>query len=80
MRRHLAGAALMGFGGVLAGGCTIGQGMTAASLLALSAPVAIAGMIIGARGGIYLLVDGGTSKALLASLLSAMRTHRKQIG
>ena len=31
MRRHLAGAALMGVGGVLAQGCTVGQGLTAAS-------------------------------------------------
>jgi uncharacterized membrane protein YedE/YeeE len=58
MRRHLLGAVLMGSGGVLAGGCTIGQGMTAASLLALSAPVAILGMIVGARFGIHLLVEG----------------------
>lgn len=58
MRRHLAGAALMGVGGILAGGCTIGQGITAGSMLALSAPFAIVGMIVGARFGIALLVDG----------------------
>ncbi|MBL8703535.1 MAG: YeeE/YedE family protein [Rhodospirillales bacterium] len=58
MRRHLLGAALMGVGGVIAGGCTIGQGMSAASLLALSAPLAIAGMLIGARAGIFVLVEG----------------------
>ena len=43
MRRHLLGALLMGFGGVLARGCTIGQGLSAASTLALTAPVAIVG-------------------------------------
>ena len=48
MRRHLAGAALMGIGGILAGGCTIGQGITAGSMLALSWPLAVGGMIVGA--------------------------------
>ena len=58
MRRHLSGAVLMGVGGILAGGCTIGQGLTAGSVLALSAPLAIGGMVVGARLGIAILVDG----------------------
>lgn len=58
MRRHLVGACLMGTGGILAGGCTIGQGITAGSMLALSWPIAVAGMILGARIGIAILVDG----------------------
>ena len=58
MRRHVAGAALMGFGGILTGGCTIGQGITAGSVMALSWPIAIAGMMLGARIGIAVLVDG----------------------
>ncbi|MFO1110145.1 MAG: YeeE/YedE family protein [Bradyrhizobium sp.] len=57
MRRHLVGAALMGAGGILAGGCTIGQGITAGSMLALSWPVAVLGMIAGARLGIGFLMD-----------------------
>ncbi len=58
MRRHLGGAALMGVGGILAGGCTIGQGITAGSVLALSWPFAVGGMLLGARIGIAVLVDG----------------------
>ena len=58
MRRHLGGAALMGVGGILAGGCTIGQGITAGSVLALSWPFAAGGMVLGARIGIAVLVDG----------------------
>lgn len=58
MRRHLSGAALMGIGGILAGGCTIGQGLTAGSMLSLSWPIAVGGMILGARVGIAVLVDG----------------------
>lgn len=46
-KRHLLGAVLMGIGGVLAFGCTIGQGLTAASVLAWSAPVAMLGMFAG---------------------------------
>lgn len=69
MRRHLAGAALMGTGGILAGGCTIGQGLAAASLLAVSAPVALIGMVLGARLGIAILVEG-SPMALIRSLLS----------
>jgi uncharacterized membrane protein YedE/YeeE len=60
MRRHLAGGALMGVGGILTGGCTIGQGLSAGSMLALSWPFAVGGMILGARLGIALLVDSST--------------------
>lgn len=65
MRRHLGGAALMGIGGILAGGCTIGQGITAGSMLSLSWPFAVGGMMIGARLGIATLVDS-TPRELLA--------------
>ncbi|MEK9969309.1 MAG: YeeE/YedE family protein [Ferrovibrio sp.] len=58
MRRHLVGGVLMGFGGVIASGCTIGQGLSAASLLAISAPFAVVGMVIGARLGVAFLVEG----------------------
>ncbi|ADZ71111.1 YeeE/YedE family protein [Polymorphum gilvum SL003B-26A1] len=37
MRRYLLGAALMGFGGMLAGGCAVGAGITGASVFALTA-------------------------------------------
>jgi uncharacterized membrane protein YedE/YeeE len=61
MRRHLLGAALMGFGGVLAGGCTVGQGLTAGSLLSVAWPIAVLGMIVGARLGLLILVEGSFS-------------------
>ena len=72
MRRHLGGAALMGIGGILAGGCTIGQGITAGSMLSLSWPFAVGGMVIGARLGIATLVDSAPRELLArgwASLL-----------
>jgi hypothetical protein len=64
MRRHIAGAMLMGVGGILAGGCTIGQGMTAGSVLSLSWPFAIGGIVVGARLGIAILVEGSTRDVL----------------
>ncbi|MCK7574911.1 MAG: YeeE/YedE family protein [Chromatiales bacterium] len=50
--RHLTGAALMGIGGVLAMGCTIGQGMTGLSTLALSSLLTFAAILAGGAVGI----------------------------
>ncbi|MCG6858031.1 MAG: YeeE/YedE family protein [Salaquimonas sp.] len=58
LSRHLAGAFLMGTGGVFALGCTIGQGVSAMSVMALSAPLSIAGIVFGARIGLGYLVEG----------------------
>ncbi|MGE0699785.1 MAG: YeeE/YedE family protein [Hyphomicrobiaceae bacterium] len=58
MRRHMTGAALMGIGGVLAHGCTVGQGLTAASALALTAPVFVIAVLAGAQLGLKLLIEG----------------------
>jgi uncharacterized membrane protein YedE/YeeE len=44
---HLAGGALMGFGGVLALGCTIGQGISGVSTLALGSFLAFFSIIAG---------------------------------
>ena len=48
----------MGGGGVLGGGCTIGQGISAGSVMALSWPISVVGMMIGARIGIAFLMEG----------------------
>jgi uncharacterized protein len=45
---HIIGAILMGVGGVTAFGCTIGQGLTGISTLAISSFIAFAGYVIGA--------------------------------
>jgi hypothetical protein len=44
---HLVGALLMGFGGVLALGCTIGQGITGISTLAIGSFIAFGGIVLG---------------------------------
>jgi uncharacterized membrane protein YedE/YeeE len=45
---HLIGASLMGFGGVTALGCTVGQGLSGISTLAISSILALPGFIFGA--------------------------------
>lgn len=47
LRNHLVGAGLMGFGGVTALGCTIGQGLSGVSTLAIGSFIALAGIITG---------------------------------
>jgi uncharacterized membrane protein YedE/YeeE len=45
---HLVGATLMGVGGVTALGCTVGQGLSGVSTLAIGSFIALAGIIAGA--------------------------------
>lgn len=63
-KRQFLGAVLMGIGGVLAFGCTIGQGLTAASALAYSAPVAMAGMFAGSWLVLQWMVRGSVALPL----------------
>lgn len=48
MLRAMGGGALMGIGGALALGCSIGQGITGLSTLALPSVLAAAGIVVGA--------------------------------
>ena len=54
--RYIIGATLMGFGGMLAGGCAVGAGVTGGSLFALTAWVALTAMWV-AAGLTDLVVD-----------------------
>jgi uncharacterized protein len=69
---HVAGGVLMGFGGFLAMGCTIGQGVTGASTLALGSFIALGCMILGAaitmKVQYYLLDEQGFWHALRQGL------------
>ena len=47
--RYLAGAVMMGVGGVLAGGCTVGAGLSGVSTASLAALLALAAMAASAR-------------------------------
>lgn len=56
MRRYIAGAVLMGFGGMLAGGCAVGAGVSGAAVFTLTAFVTLVG-IWGAATATDWLVD-----------------------
>ena len=58
LKRQVLGAVLMGFGAVLAIGCTIGQGISAFSLLTFSAPLVFASIFAGAAIGLRQLITG----------------------
>ena len=45
--RYMAGAVLMGLGGVLAGGCTVGAGLAGVPTLSQAAALALASIIVG---------------------------------
>ena len=49
---HLLGAALMGFGGVTAMGCTVGQGISGVSTLALGSIVTFGAIVAGAAAAL----------------------------
>ncbi len=69
MRRYLIGAALMGFGGMLAGGCAVGAGVTGASVFALTAWVTLSGIWLSAAIADRLLT--GREKVVLETELGA---------
>ncbi|MEM5543477.1 YeeE/YedE family protein [Sulfitobacter sp. AS92] len=58
LRRQIFGAGLMGAGAVIAIGCTIGQSLSAISVLAFSGPVTLASIIAGAAIGLRQLIVG----------------------
>ena len=72
MVRHLIGGVLMGFGGVLALGCTIGQGITGMTTLALGSLLALISIIFGSaltmKVEYYRLDDEGFLRALRCAL------------
>lgn len=70
--RYTIGSALMGFGGVLAAGCTIGAGLTGGSVLAISALIAISAMAIAAALA-DIVVDGPVREKLGAAVPSLSR-------
>lgn len=64
--RHLAGAVLMGAGGVMALGCTIGQGVTGMSTLSLGSLIAWLSILGGGYLGVKFLEEGSFGGAIRA--------------
>lgn len=63
MRRHIMGAVLMGFGAMLAGGCSIGAGVSGAATLALTSWLALCAMWAGAMAADWALDRPGGALA-----------------
>ena len=71
MRNHLIAGVLMGFGGVLSFGCTIGQGVSGMSTLALGSLVALLSIMFGSALTMkvqYYMLDDGFWSSLCQSL------------
>jgi uncharacterized membrane protein YedE/YeeE len=72
LERHILGAALMGFGGVVAMGCTVGQGITGMSTLALGSLLTLASIVFGSALSMkveyYMLDEIGFFRAVRAAL------------
>lgn len=58
LRRQITGAAIMGPGAILAVGCSVGQSISAFSVLAYSAPVTFLAIFAGAAVGLKQLITG----------------------
>ena len=50
---HMLGGALMGVGGVMAMGCTMGHGLSRMSTLSLGSAIAVSGIVLGAIGVLH---------------------------
>lgn len=70
MRRYIAGAAMMGFGAMLAGGCAVGAGVSGGAVFATAAWLALFCMWLGA-GATHWLVD--RARAPVGGLALALR-------
>ena len=83
MVSHLVGGVLMGFGGVLSLGCTIGQGVTELSTLALGSFVAVTSIVAGSALTMrvqYELMDDdrGLLSALPGAILRSLTPARSE--
>jgi uncharacterized membrane protein YedE/YeeE len=66
MRRSMTGAALMGFGAMLAGGCAIGAGVTGGSIFVATAWLALFCMWVGAGVTDWLVDQAGARGTAVA--------------
>lgn len=71
MGRQMTGGALMGVGGVMAMGCTIGQGLTGVSTLALGSFLALVSIWAGSYCGMKYLEEGSFTCAARALMSKA---------
>ena len=58
LQRQITGAIMMGLGASFAFGCSLGQGLSAMSVLSVNAPLTVISILIGARLGLAYLISG----------------------
>ena len=63
MRRYIVGAVLMGFGGMLAGGCAVGAGVSGGAIFAVTAWITLLCIWAAAGATDYLLDREHTTPA-----------------
>jgi uncharacterized membrane protein YedE/YeeE len=82
MLNHLVGAVMMGFGGVLSFGCTIGQGVTGMSTLAIGSFLTLASIIFGSaltmKIQYHMLDEKGFFSALVAGIAELLIPWKSQ--
>lgn len=82
MVNHLVGAVMMGFGGVLSFGCTIGQGVTGMSTLAIGSFLTLASIIFGSaltmKIQYHMLDEKGFFGALYIGIAELLIPWKKQ--
>jgi uncharacterized membrane protein YedE/YeeE len=61
--RYLLGGSFMGLGGVLAGGCTVGAGLSGGAALSVAALLALGTIILGGVATRFALSQGGATRA-----------------
>ncbi len=83
MINHIVGGALMGFGGIVGLGCTIGQGVTGVSTLAMGSLITLIMIIFGSaltmKVQYYMLDEKGFFSALFSGLADFRLLPRRRI-
>jgi uncharacterized membrane protein YedE/YeeE len=74
MTRHAIGAAMMGFGGMLAGGCAVGAGVTGGAIFAVTAWLALLAMWLGALAT-HLALDARVASGIEPAMMPKQSGH-----
>ncbi len=80
MRRYIVGAVFMGFGGMLAGGCAVGAGVSGAAIFTVTAYVTLSGMWAAAIATDWLMDRRNDERAAAVDPPSGQVGRPRQMG
>jgi uncharacterized membrane protein YedE/YeeE len=80
MRRYIVGAVFMGFGGMLAGGCAVGAGVSGAAIFTVTAYVTLSGMWAAAIATDWLMDRRNDERAAAVDQPSGQVSRPQQMG